>query len=156
MVMTIAAIDLLGIRIETAGIAALLMLIGYSVDTDVLLTTRVLKREEGTVFSRVMGAMKTGVTMTITSLAAITIALIFTQSETLRQIMIILFIGLIFDLLNTWIQNVGILRMYMDHKQKKKTAETLAEFNEPAPAHTEHKAHPHHEHKEHKHEGHKA
>lgn len=128
--MTVAAIDLLGIRIETAGIAALLMLIGYSVDTDVLLTTRVLKREGGTVFDRVMGAMKTGMTMTVTSLSAITIALIFTQSETLKQIMLILLIGLIFDVLNTWIQNVGILRMYMEHKAKKKTKETLQEYKE--------------------------
>jgi preprotein translocase subunit SecF len=128
MVMTIAVIDLFGIRIETAGIAALLMIIGYSVDTDVLLTTRVLKREGGTVFDRVIGAMKTGLTMTLTSIAAVTIALIFTQSETLKQIMLILLIGLIFDLLNTWIQNVGILRMYMERKSRKKAAETLAEY----------------------------
>ncbi len=128
--MTVAAINILGIRIETAGIAALLMLIGYSVDTDILLTTRVLKRDGGTVFDRVLDAMKTGMTMTVTSLAAVIIALIFTQSETLKQIMLILLIGLIFDILNTWIQNVGIIRMYMEHKAKKKTAETLAEYKE--------------------------
>ncbi|MBW2968356.1 protein translocase subunit SecF [Candidatus Woesearchaeota archaeon] len=126
--MTVAVVDLFGIRIETAGIAALLMLIGYSVDTDVLLTTRVIKREEGTVFDRVMGAMKTGMTMTVTSIAAISVALIFTQSETLRQIMLILLIGLIFDILNTWIQNAGILRMYMEHKSKKKAAAVLADY----------------------------
>ncbi len=128
IMMTVAVIDLLGIKIETAGIAALLMVIGYSVDTDILLTTRVLKRQEGHVFDRIIGAMKTGVTMTVTSLAAVTIAYFFTQSETLKQIMLILIIGLIFDLLNTWIQNVGILRMYIEHKSKKKAAETLAEF----------------------------
>ncbi len=126
--MTVAAINVLGIRIETAGIAALLMLIGYSVDTDVLLTTRVVKREEGTVFDRTVSAMKTGLTMTFTSIAAVTVALIFTQSETLRQIMLILLIGLIFDLPNTWIQNAGILRMYMERKAKKKVAATLAEY----------------------------
>ncbi|MBW2997270.1 protein translocase subunit SecF [Candidatus Woesearchaeota archaeon] len=130
--MTIAVIDLFGIRIETAGIAALLMIIGYSVDTDILLTTRVLKRTEGTVFNRVISAMKTGLTMTVTSIAAVTVAFIFTQSETLKQIMLILLIGLIFDLLNTWIQNVGILRLYMERKSKKKAAETLAEYKEEA------------------------
>jgi preprotein translocase subunit SecF len=154
--MTVAAIDLFGIRIETAGIAALLMLIGYSVDTDVLLTTRVLKRDEGSVFDRVLGAMKTGMTMTVTSIAAVTTALIFTQSETLKQIMLILLIGLIFDILNTWIQNVGILRMYMERKAKKKTAATLAEFkevvveaeHEEKEEKKEHHAH-HHKHTEH-------
>jgi|GEM_PF-36560 len=173
IVMTIAVIDIFGIRIETAGIAALLMLIGYSVDTDVLLTTRVLKREEGTVFERVMGAMKTGLTMTFTSIAAVIVALIFTQSETLKQIMIILLIGLIFDILNTWIQNAGILRIYMEKVSKKRTAQTLADFRkdeEPEDDHEyageeeekeekEEKAHhqaPHHEaHKEAHHEHHK-
>ncbi|MBW2971881.1 protein translocase subunit SecF [Candidatus Woesearchaeota archaeon] len=128
--MTIAVIDIFGIRIETAGIAALLMLIGYSVDTDVLLTTRVLKREEGTVIDRVYGAMKTGMTMTFTSIAAIAVALIFTQSETLRQIMLILLIGLIFDIPNTWIQNAGILRMYMERRSKKHAAATLADYRQ--------------------------
>jgi len=128
--MTVATINLLGIRVETAGIAALLMLIGYSVDTDVLLTTRVVKREEGTVFDRTINAMKTGLTMTFTSIAAVTISLIFTQSETLKQIMLILLIGLIFDLLNTWIQNAGILRMYMEHRSKKKAAATLAGYKD--------------------------
>ncbi|NQU79376.1 protein translocase subunit SecF [Candidatus Woesearchaeota archaeon] len=131
IIMTIAVIDLLQIRIETAGIAALLMLIGYSVDTDILLTTRVVKRTEGAVFDRVVGAMKTGMTMTVTSLAAVTVALVFTQSETLKQIMLILFIGLIFDMLNTWIQNAGILRWYMEGKSMKKAQATLAEYNIP-------------------------
>ena len=126
--MTIAAINLFGIRIETAGVAALLMLIGYSVDTDILLTTRVLKRDEGTVSDRIMGAMKTGMTMTLTSISAIVVSLIFTQSETLRQIMLILLIGLIFDIPNTWIQNVGILRMYTEKKSMKKVKNTLAEY----------------------------
>ncbi|MFH1064833.1 MAG: protein translocase subunit SecF [Candidatus Woesearchaeota archaeon] len=130
ILMTVAVIDLFQIRIETAGIAALLMLIGYSVDTDVLLTTRILKREEGTVFDRLIGAMKTGLTMTFTSIAAIAVSLIFTQSETLRQIMLILLIGLFFDIINTWIQNAGILRMYMEYKAKKRTSATLADYNE--------------------------
>jgi len=116
MVVTLAIINLLGIKLSTAGIAAFLMLIGYSVDTDILLSTRVLKREEGTVFERVVGAMKTGLTMNITTLAAITIALFIAQSEVLRQIMTIIFIGLLVDIINTWLQNAGILRWYMEKK----------------------------------------
>ncbi|MBW2964296.1 protein translocase subunit SecF [Candidatus Woesearchaeota archaeon] len=130
--LTVATINVFGIRVETAGIAALLMLIGYSVDTDILLTTRVVKREGGTVLDRTIDAMKTGLTMTLTSLAAVTVALIFTQSETLRQIMIILLIGLVYDILSTWIQNAGILMIYMEKRAKKQTAATLAEFGEKA------------------------
>src|SRR3989338_3205732 len=48
MIVALAVINILDIRIGTAGIAAFLMLIGYSVDTDILLSVRVLKRREGT------------------------------------------------------------------------------------------------------------
>ena len=90
------------------------MLIGYSVDTDILLTTRMLKRKEGSLNERIMQAMKTGLTMTITTLTVVTLALIFSQSNTIQQIMLILFIGLFVDIINTWIQNVGILRWYLE------------------------------------------
>ena len=119
MVVTLAIVNLLEVKISAAGIAAVLMLIGYSVDTDILLTTRVLKRKEGTEMERVYGAIITGIMMTLTTLVAVTIGLIFTQSEVIRQIMIILFIGLLADLIYTWIQNVGILRLYLERKAKR-------------------------------------
>jgi preprotein translocase subunit SecF len=118
---TLAVVNLLGIRISTAGIAAFLMLIGYSVDTDILLTSRVLKSKEGTVFSRVLGAAKTGLLMTFTAIVAVTIGLIFTQSGTIKEIMTITLIGLIFDIFNTWIQNVAMLRHHVEHMHKKKS-----------------------------------
>ncbi len=119
IIITLAIVNLLGIKLSTAGIAAFLMLIGYSVDSDILLSTKVLKRKEGTVMERIFGAMKTGLTMSITTIIAVSVALIFTQSEVIKQIMTILLIGLLIDLINTWIQNVGILRLYLDKKRKK-------------------------------------
>lgn len=118
IVVTLAIFNLTGMKLGTAGIAAFLMLIGYSVDTDVLLSTRVLKRKEGTVMERVLGAMKTGLTMSCTTLTAVVVALIFVRSGVIKQIMIILLIGLLVDLLMTWIQNVGILRLYLERKRK--------------------------------------
>ncbi|MBT3814926.1 protein translocase subunit SecF [Candidatus Woesearchaeota archaeon] len=118
IVVTLAIFNLTGMKLSTAGIAAFLMLIGYSVDTDILLSSRLLKRKEGSVMDRVYGAMKTGFTMSTTTLVAITVALIFVQSEVVKQIMIILFIGLLVDLVMTWIQNVGILRLYLERKKK--------------------------------------
>jgi len=119
IVVTLAIFTLTGIKLGTAGIAAFLMLIGYSVDTDILLSTRVLKRKEGSVMDRVYSAMKTGLTMSATTLSAVLIALIFVQSEIVKQIMIILFIGLLVDLVMTWIQNVGILRLYLEKKHRR-------------------------------------
>ncbi len=119
IVITISIFNFTGMKLSTAGIAAFLMLIGYSIDTDILLTSRVLKRKEGTVMERIYGAINTGLTMTFTTLAVVIVALIFVQSEAIRQIMFIIFIGLIVDMFMTWIQNVGFLRLYLEHKEKK-------------------------------------
>ena len=120
MVITVAVVNIIGIKVGTAGIAAFLMLIGYSVDTDILLSTRILKRKEGSFEEKLFGAMKTGLTMTATTIIAVIVALIATQSDVIRQIMTIVIIGLLIDIINTWIQNVGILRLYLDKKNEPK------------------------------------
>ncbi|MBI2651322.1 hypothetical protein HYX01_02530 [Candidatus Woesearchaeota archaeon] len=119
MVVTLAIINFLDIRISGAGIAAFLMLIGYSVDTDILLSTRLLKRKEGSEMERIYSSISTGMMMNTTTIIAAIIALIFTQSEVIDQIMIIILIGMAVDMINTWIQNVGILRLYLEKKARK-------------------------------------
>ena len=107
-----------GTVVTTAGFA-LLMLIGYSVDTDILLSTRVLKNSAGTIYDRIMSTLGTGLTMTGATFAAAFISYLFTQSEVIREIMFIICIGLIADIYNTWIQNAGILRWHLESKGKK-------------------------------------
>ena len=46
ILMTLGFMQILGIELSLAGFAAILMLIGYSVDTDIMLTHRLLKRRE--------------------------------------------------------------------------------------------------------------
>jgi len=120
--MTLVIVDLMGMKISTAGIIAFLMLIGYSVDTDILLTTRVLKRDEGSINGRIFKAFKTGMTMSITSLVAVLSALIITSSfsSVLSQIFTVLAIGLGFDLFNTWVTNASIIKWYAEHRRGKK------------------------------------
>ena len=117
MVITLGVINLLNIKLSTAGIAAFLMLIGYSVDTNILLTIKALKKTHGTIQERIYTSIKTGLTMTTTTLVAITVALIVTKSEVIAQIMIILLIGLMADLLNTWLFNVNVVRWYAKKKK---------------------------------------
>ncbi len=118
LIVSLAVVNLLGIKLSTAGIAAFLMIIGYSVDTNILLSTKLLKRKEGSINERLSDAIKTGMTMTLTTFVAVLVALIFTQSDIIRQIMVILLIGLVVDTIYTWIQNVGILRIYLErHKE---------------------------------------
>lgn len=118
IIMTLAVIDIIGMKISGAGIVAFLMLIGYSVDTDILLTTRVLKRRGTTVNSEIFSSFKTGITMTLTAIAAIAVALIFVYSyhTALNQIFTILLIGLSFDLLNTWVTNTSLIKWFVESK----------------------------------------
>jgi len=119
IILTIVVVDLLGINLSTAGVIAFLMLIGYSVDTDILLTTRVLKRRSETINERLYGALKTGVMMTLTSIAAIAVALFVVKgaSPVLTQIFTILLIGLSFDLFFTWFANASIIKWYSEKKE---------------------------------------
>lgn len=114
MVVTLAVFNLLGMRLTTSGIAAFLMLIGYSVDTDMLLSTKGLKRIDQQFIDRVISAIKTGMMMTGTALIVIIVAIIFIKSAVIKQIMVILLIGLVTDIFMTWIQNVGILKWYLE------------------------------------------
>jgi len=116
--MPLALIDFLEIKLSAAGIAAFLMLVGYSVDTDILLTTRALKSREGSVNSRIFKAFKTGSLMTLTALAAVLPAFFIVTGlpDSFRQIFLILAIGLFADLINTWLTNAGIIKWYCKRK----------------------------------------
>jgi len=116
LVVTLAVVNLLGMKISTAGIASFLMIIGYCVETNILLTTKVTKKKEGSVIERILDAFKTGFIMTATAVSAVLIALVFTQSDVIKEIMAILLIGLIADMIYTWGQNVALLRIYLEKK----------------------------------------
>lgn len=119
MLVTLAVLNIFDVKVSTAGIAAFLMLIGYSIDTDMLLTINVLKKRDGSIKERVYHSIKTGTTMTLTALGAVGAMLLFSGSEVITQIALILFIGLWTDMIYTWIQNVGLLRWYIEHQEKK-------------------------------------
>src|SRR3989344_2134815 len=118
IVIPLALINYLGIPLSAAGIAAFLMLIGYSVDTDILLTSRVLKRSEGSVNHRIFSAFKTGMFMTVTALVAVMPAFFLFGSlpDSFRQIFFILSLGLVVDIFSTWFTNAGILKWYCTRK----------------------------------------
>ncbi len=116
IIVTLAVVDFLEIRVSTAGIAAFLMLIGYSVDTDMLLTTRVLKRKEKALVERMIDSMKTGMTMTLTSILAVLLGYFVAVSTVLKQVFLIISIGLFVDMVTTWLGNTSMLKWYCDKK----------------------------------------
>ncbi|MCQ6962668.1 protein translocase subunit SecF [Methanolobus chelungpuianus] len=124
-----AFMNVAGIELSLGTVAALLMLIGYSVDSDILLTTRVLKRR-GTVQENISNAMQTGITMTTTTLAALFVMYVvstysylvipsFSQITLLSNISIVLIFGLVADIINTWMLNTSILRWHVNRPSQR-------------------------------------
>ncbi|WNY26512.1 protein translocase subunit SecF [Methanolapillus ohkumae] len=122
----IAFMDLFGIELTLGTVAALLMLIGYSVDSDILLTNKVFKRS-GNLNDKISGAMRTGLLMTTTTIAAFLVMYLVSTYlhyivpsvppiPLLSQISLIVLVGLIVDIFNTWFLNAGILKMYLSKK----------------------------------------
>ena len=112
IIIAAAFMNVASIELSLGTVAALLMLIGYSVDSDILLTTRVLKRR-GEVEENITNAMGTGITMTTTTLAALIVMYFlttysyliipsFSQINLLSDISIVLIFGLLADIMNTW------------------------------------------------------
>ncbi len=112
---TAACMNIFGIELSLATTAALLMLIGYSVDSNILLTAKVLKRQ-GNLEEKMEGAFHTGFIMTSTTFCAILAMFIVSligNVPTLYTISAVLLIGLICDLIFTWGFNAGMLKLYI-------------------------------------------
>ena len=115
IVETIAAMTVLGIELSKGSIVALLLLIGYSVDTDIMLTSRLLKqRGQKDMDQIIKNSLYTGFTMTGTTITAMIVLLIVSTSDLLDSIATVIIIGLVFDLFNTWITNLSLLKMYVE------------------------------------------
>ena len=115
----VGGMSLFGIPLSVASVGALLMLIGYSVDTDILLTTRLLRRHEGDVEDRAEEACKTGLTLSIAAISSmvvlfLVVKLFIPSAQVLEDISAVLIIGLLSDILATWFMNLGILKLYME------------------------------------------
>jgi len=122
IIIAIGGMSLFGIPLSVASVGAILMLIGYSVDTDILLTTRILKRKEGTITERAVTAMKTGLTMAVTSISSmvtlyLVVIFLIPSAQTLADIAAVLIIGLTADIFTTWFMNLGILRWYLEARK---------------------------------------
>lgn len=117
MLAAVAFINLADIKLSTSGIAAILLLIGYSIDTDILLTTKVLKRREGTIMERIFSSMATGLTMTFTTIVALTVGYFVSDSYLIKQMFVILLAGLFVDIVMTYILNTRILIWYTAKKE---------------------------------------
>lgn len=122
MLTAVALLTLFGFSITLSTVAALLMMVGYSIDTDILLTTRMLKRKDKTILERSNDTLLTGLTVTATLMGATLVMLVvswYSQINVIYEIAATILFGLIGDVIATWFTNAPILLWHWEKKHGK-------------------------------------
>ena len=132
--LAMALMNLFHVELSLGAVAALLMLIGYSVDSNILLTSKLVKkdvyRRKLNIDERLLSAKRTGLAMSSTTIGAMIVLFLvsimgfflssFSQISLLRDISMVLLFGLCADLMNTWLFNASLLRRYLLAVEKPK------------------------------------
>ncbi len=111
VVIALGFMGFFGIPLTLATFAAILMVIGYSLDTDILLTTRVVKGREPKE-EAIWHSFKTGLTMSSTAIIAFTALLVVAtilRISLYYEISSVTLLGLLGDMIATWGINAAIL-----------------------------------------------
>jgi preprotein translocase subunit SecF len=112
----LAVMNIFSIPLSPPTLAALLMLIGFSIDSDILITNAVLRRHDGTVMDRAFHSMKTGLTMILAATGALLALWALSGTSILKDMTVILIGGLVFDVIHTWFTNHGVLLLVAEKK----------------------------------------
>jgi preprotein translocase subunit SecF len=117
IIIAMGAMSFFGIPLTLPSFAALLMLIGFSLDTDVLLTTRLVKRR-GDPRENAWDAMKTGMTMSFSAMVAFLVLFavsMLTHISVYYEISAVALAGLVGDVFATWGLNAVMVLYYKEH-----------------------------------------
>jgi preprotein translocase subunit SecF len=120
LIVALGAMGLFGIPLGVASIGGLLMLIGFSIDTDILAAIRIIKRTGDTAAERAFASLKTGTTMTITALISFSVLLAvayFAFIPTYLEIAGVVMVGLLADVITTWLADVPMVLWYKQRKE---------------------------------------
>lgn len=118
IIFAMAGMVIFNIPLTLGSFAALLMLIGYSVDTDIVLSTRALKQQRKSLQHRIWSSIKTGVTMSSGGIAGFTLLYFVSQAlvgpSELSNIAAVMVLGLVADMPLTYFGNALILKKYIE------------------------------------------
>lgn len=114
-VVIFGGMSILNIPLTLSSMAGILLVFGYAVNTNVLLSTRLLKRVGGSVRERTASAMSTGLAMSTTSATALIVLNMVASADALKQLSAVIVIGILADMMNTWLFNSGLI---MRHAEK--------------------------------------
>ena len=104
------------IPLNLATFSTMLMIVGYSLDTDTMLTVRAAKRKDRTLKERIEDAFKTGTNMSTTAILAFSVVFLlstFFGISLYYEIASVALIGLVGDLFATWGINAVILLKFL-------------------------------------------
>lgn len=118
IITTLAITSLLGIKISFAGFAGLLMLIAYTVDTNIVLTSKIVGSGTGDFKTKYRKAFTTGITLITTITITMFLVILLSSSKLLVNIGEILVVGFLSDLPYTWIFNAGLLEFWFGRRYK--------------------------------------
>ncbi|MEM3408189.1 MAG: hypothetical protein QXW80_02420 [Candidatus Micrarchaeia archaeon] len=119
IIMALGAMAFFGIPLTLASFVTLMTLAALSLDTDMMLTIKTVKRREGTPRERAYDAFRTGFAMTTTVIVAFAILMflgMYTHIPTYYQIGSVAVAGLIGDLIATWCLNSVLILWYLEGK----------------------------------------
>ncbi|MEM5815362.1 MAG: hypothetical protein QXD89_02665 [Candidatus Aenigmatarchaeota archaeon] len=108
---------LFGIPVSFAGFTSILLVIAYTIDDNVLLSTRILSGKPEEFYEQYKKSLITGGTITSGLIISMIIVLIFSNSPLLNNIAEILLIGYASNMINTYILNAGIIEVSLFEKR---------------------------------------
>jgi len=118
----LAFMAVLSVPVSLTTIPALLMLIGYSVDTEIVMSSRVLKRKEESPKQRMNESLLTILTMSATALSATGIMALlayFSQIGVIFEISVVLFFGLVADVISSTMFNAPLILSHAEKEEQK-------------------------------------
>ncbi|RLG17699.1 hypothetical protein DRN75_03355 [Nanoarchaeota archaeon] len=110
-----AVMDLFGMKFSIATIGALLMVLGYSTDSNILLTTNIVKRKEGTISYRIKQTLKTELTQDFAAYLVYFTMFFLSNVSIIKHIALILILGIFFDEIFTLVLNNTLQRVIVEH-----------------------------------------
>lgn len=117
-----ALINILGLKLSSGTFTALLGIIAYSVDDNVLIATKLLKNKNKKPIDNAYEGVKTSAMIATAFIVALLVLYLMSSVPIIRDIAFVLMFGEIVDLLNTWFQNLPLLMWYVKDKEKKARA----------------------------------
>jgi preprotein translocase subunit SecF len=123
IIVSLGFMSYFNIPLSLTTVIALLMLVGYALDTNILLTTKLIKFAEKEREKVLIETMKTGLTMTTTGLMAFLILLFvgyYFRIQTYLYIGFAVLAGLIADVFTTWGINATLLLKAKKEKTEEK------------------------------------